>query len=79
MAPAAAPAPAAPAVPAPDAAAAVWHYDTPRNGVQGPFSLAQLATFREEALQRLNRWSTLRVWRSDQTEADAVLLTTLVA
>jgi hypothetical protein len=57
----------------------VWHYDTPRNGVQGPFSLAQLATFREEALQRLNRWSTLRVWRSDQTEADAVLLTTLVA
>jgi hypothetical protein len=56
----------------------VWHYDTPRNGVQGPFSLAQLATFREEALQRLNRWSTLRVWRSDQTEADAVLLTTLV-
>jgi hypothetical protein len=55
----------------------VWHYNTPRNGVQGPFSLAQLATFRE-ALQRLNRWSTLCVWCIGQTEADAVLLTTMV-
>jgi hypothetical protein len=78
VAPAAAPAPAAPLLPAPDAAAEVWHYNTPRNGVQGPFSLAQLATFRG-ALLRLNRWSTLRVWRISQTEADAVLLTTLVA
>jgi hypothetical protein len=74
--PPAAPPPAAPPPP-PAHDAAVWHYRTPRNGVQGPFSLAQLATFRA-ALQRLNRWSTLRVWRSGQTEADAVLLTTLV-
>jgi hypothetical protein len=79
VAPAAAPAPAAPPLPAPDAAAAVWHYNTPRNGVQGPFSLAYLATFREALEQRLHRWSTFRVWRSDQTEADAVLLSTLVA
>ncbi len=66
---------AAPTTPPDDAA--VWHYNTPRNGVHGPFSLAQLATFRE-ALLRLGRWHVLRVWRTGQAEADAVLLATLL-
>ena len=67
------PAPAAPPPPPP----LLYHYNTPRNGVQGPFSLAQIAEFRAH-LTRLGRWHTLRVWRSGQTEADAVLVSTLL-
>jgi hypothetical protein len=71
--PQAAPQPAA----AVDLAAAVWHYRTPKRGVQGPFSLDQLALFRD-ALVRLNRWDTLPIWRAGQPEADAVLVASLL-
>jgi hypothetical protein len=73
--PPAAPPAALPPPPAHDAA--VWHYRTPRNGVQGPFSLAQLVTFRASLLL-LRRWGALRVWRTDQPEADAVLVASLL-
>jgi hypothetical protein len=55
----------------------VWHYNTPRHGVQGPFSLAQLATFRDTLL-RLGRWASLRVWRAGQAEAEGVLASSVV-
>jgi hypothetical protein len=48
----------------------------PRNGIQGPFSRAQLRQFRPY-LERLNRWASLRVWRAGQTEAQAVLVSKL--
>jgi hypothetical protein len=54
-----------------------WHYNTPRKGIQGAFSLDALATFREH-LTRLGRWDTLRLWRTGETEADAVLLASLL-
>jgi hypothetical protein len=72
--PQAAPQPAA----AVDPAAAVWHYRTPKHGVQGPFSLDQLALLFRDALVRLNRWDTLPVWRTGQPEADAVLVASLL-
>ncbi len=55
----------------------VWHYRTPRHGVQGPFSLRQLVSFREH-LQRLRRWATLRIWKAGQPEGGAVLLAELL-
>jgi hypothetical protein len=66
-----------PAAPEVAADPAVFHYTTPKNGVQGPFSLAELASFRE-ALVRLQRWDTFRVWRTGQTEAHAVLASSLL-
>jgi hypothetical protein len=45
--------------------------------VQGPFSLRSLRSFREH-LTRIGRWDTLRVWRTGETEADAVLLASLL-
>jgi hypothetical protein len=38
--------------------------------------MEELASFRS-SLTTLNRWATLRVWRTGQTEADAVLVTSL--
>ena len=73
-----APAPAAALpepLPPPDEVA--WHYNTPKNGVQGPMSLRTLSTYRAH-LERLNRWSSLRVWRTGQSEADAVLVASLL-
>jgi hypothetical protein len=55
----------------------VWRYNTPKHGVQGPWSLEQLRSWQPE-LVRLNRWTTLRVWREGQTEAQAVLVTSLL-
>jgi hypothetical protein len=55
-----------------------WHYNTPRKGVQGPFSLHALELFRDH-LTRIGRWGTLRVWRTGQDEeADGVLLASLL-
>jgi hypothetical protein len=58
--------------------AEVWHYRTPRHGVQGPVSLAQLLGWRPFLESRAGVWATLRVWRAEQAEADAWLLTTLL-
>jgi hypothetical protein len=55
----------------------VFYYNTPKRGVQGPCSLEQLRGWQPE-LVRLNRWTTLRVWREGQTEAQAVLVTSLL-
>ncbi len=66
---------AAPAAP-PAQMLPCWHYAT-HKGVQGPFSLHALASFREH-LTRIGRWGTLRVWRTGETEADAVLLASLL-
>ena len=57
--------------------AVVWHYRTPKHGVQGPMSLRTLGTYRAH-LERLNRWGSLRVWRTGQSEADAVLVASLL-
>ncbi len=56
---------------------AIWFYDTPKKGVQGPFSLAQLASFREY-LERAGYWATLRVWCAGQSSVDGVLLASLL-
>ncbi len=77
-----------PAPPPPQAAVAAaalpphnepcWHYNTPRKGVHGPFSLHALELFRDH-LTRIGRWGTLRVWRTGQDEeADGVLLASLL-
>jgi hypothetical protein len=47
------------------------------NGVQGPYSLAQMELFRDH-LVRLNRWTSLRVWRTGQAPEDGELLCLLV-
>ncbi len=57
--------------------AAVWHYNTPRHGIHGPFSRAQLASFRPY-LTRLGRWAGLRVWRAGAEEDTAALVAALL-
>jgi hypothetical protein len=71
------PAVTAAAAPLEDDDAAVFFYATPRYGVQGPFSRTQLRQFQPH-LERLNRWTSLHVWRAGQTEAQAVLAPTLL-
>jgi hypothetical protein len=60
-----------------DAAAVVWFYRTPKCGVQGPMPLAQLARYRAH-LTKIGQWASLRVWRTGQPEAQAVLLAALL-
>ena len=45
--------------------------------LQGPVSLRTLSTYRAH-LERLKRWSSLRVWHTGQGEADAVLVASLL-
>ncbi len=54
--------------PAPAADAAVWHYTTPRRGVMGPFTLAQIASFKAH-IKSLGHWASLRLFRAGQDEA----------
>ncbi len=78
VAAAAAPLPAPAAAMPSSTADAIWYYDTPESGVQGPFSLAQLASFRPFP-EHAQLWATLRVWHTGQTAADGVLLASLLS
>ncbi|KAL4184108.1 hypothetical protein AMTRI_Chr11g101710 [Amborella trichopoda] len=52
----------------------VWHYEAPKGTVQGPFSLSLMRTWSEKNLLPLD----LKVWRTDQSPGDAVLLTCML-